>query len=122
MVQRIDDGARLTDGLMQCIGERAELEMKYAKGLKTWAKKWEDVSIKGPEYGSMVHSKLFFFYALMIIIITSSACCRITEFIQYNCSNFILNINPPCSAVVTIYTFSYEVTKQGSRGNSRHSL
>lgn len=56
VVQRIDDGARLTDGLMQCIGERAELEMKYAKGLKTWAKKWEDATIKGPEYGSMVHT------------------------------------------------------------------
>ena len=53
VVQRIDDGARLTDGLAQMLSERAELEMKYAKGLKQWSRKWEDAVNKSPEYGSL---------------------------------------------------------------------
>ena len=32
VVKRIDDGAALADHLSQLINERAELEMKYAKG------------------------------------------------------------------------------------------
>ena len=38
---------------MALMSERAELEMKYAKGLKQWRRKWEDVINKGPEYGSL---------------------------------------------------------------------
>jgi len=53
VVKRIDDGATLTDNLAQLIHERAELELKYAKGLKTWSRKWEDAVNKGPEYGSL---------------------------------------------------------------------
>ncbi|KAL5252556.1 hypothetical protein ACHWQZ_G015364 [Mnemiopsis leidyi] len=53
VVKRIDDGATLTDNLMQLIHERSELELKYAKGLKTWSRKWEDAISKGPEYGSL---------------------------------------------------------------------
>jgi len=53
VVKRIDDGATLTDNLAQLIHERADLELKYAKGLKTWSRKWEDAVNKGPEYGSL---------------------------------------------------------------------
>ena len=53
VVKRIDDGAVLADHLSQLINERAELEMKYAKGLKLWSRKWEDAINKGPEYGTL---------------------------------------------------------------------
>lgn len=52
-MKRIDDGASLTDHLGQLMQERADLELKYAKGLKTWSRKWEDAIAKGPEYGSL---------------------------------------------------------------------
>ena len=35
------------------LSERAELEMKYAKGLKQWSRKWEDAVNKSPEYGTL---------------------------------------------------------------------
>ena len=47
MVQRIDDGAKLADSLSSLIQERAELELKYAKSLKAWSRKWEDTTNKG---------------------------------------------------------------------------
>lgn len=53
VVKRIDDGAALADHLSQLINERAELEMKYAKGLKLWSRKWDDTINKGPEYGTL---------------------------------------------------------------------
>lgn len=56
VVKRIDDGATLTDNLAQLIHERADLELKYAKGLKTWSRKWEDTINKGSEYGSLEQS------------------------------------------------------------------
>ena len=52
VVTRIDEGAKLTDGLMQLVAERAEIEYKYAKMLKGFSRKWEDAINKGPEYGS----------------------------------------------------------------------
>ena len=38
------------------LSERAELEMKYAKGLKQWSRKWEDAVNKSPEYGTLENS------------------------------------------------------------------
>lgn len=49
--KRIEDGNRLCNDLIQLVTERAEMEKNYAKGLKTWAKKWNDIIEKGPEYG-----------------------------------------------------------------------
>ena len=53
VVKRIDDGARLCGDMVKMAQERAEIEAKYARHLQTWAKKWEDIVSKGPEYGTM---------------------------------------------------------------------
>lgn len=37
---------------MQLIQERADIEKNYAKSLKGWSKKWNDLIEKGPEYGT----------------------------------------------------------------------
>ncbi|XP_077994215.1 protein kinase C and casein kinase substrate in neurons protein 2-like isoform X2 [Glandiceps talaboti] len=52
-VKRIDDGNRLCNDLMAMIHERSEIEKSYAKQLRQWAKKWNDLVEKGPEYGTM---------------------------------------------------------------------
>ena len=46
-VRRQEDGLRLCNDLMQLIQERADVEKAYAKGLKNWAKKWDDHIEKG---------------------------------------------------------------------------
>ncbi|OQR76521.1 protein kinase C and casein kinase substrate in neurons protein 2-like [Tropilaelaps mercedesae] len=48
--KRIEDGNRLCNDLIQLVTERAEMEKNYAKGLRAWAKKWNDLIEKGPEY------------------------------------------------------------------------
>lgn len=50
--KRIEDGNRLCDDLMKLVTERAEIEKMYAKSLKEWAKKWNNIIEKGPEYGT----------------------------------------------------------------------
>ncbi|XP_042862976.1 protein kinase C and casein kinase substrate in neurons protein 1-like isoform X4 [Penaeus japonicus] len=50
--KRIEDGNRLCDDLMKLVSERAEIEKMYAKNLKEWAKKWNNIIEKGPEYGT----------------------------------------------------------------------
>ncbi|XP_071512649.1 protein kinase C and casein kinase substrate in neurons protein 1 isoform X7 [Panulirus ornatus] len=50
--KRIEDGNRLCDDLMKLVSERAEIEKIYAKNLKEWAKKWNNIIEKGPEYGT----------------------------------------------------------------------
>lgn len=51
--RRIDDGHRLCSELQALVQERADIEKTYAKSLKGWAKKWNDLIEKGPEYGTM---------------------------------------------------------------------
>ena len=53
VVKRIDDGLRLCNELIKMAQEKAEIESRYAKSLQNWSKKWEDIVIKGPEYGSL---------------------------------------------------------------------
>lgn len=53
VVKRIEDGLRLCNEFIKLTQERAEIEAKYAKNLQSWAKKWEDMVAKGPEYGSL---------------------------------------------------------------------
>lgn len=53
VVRRVEDGARLCNDLIKMGQERAEIETKYAKQLQQWTKKWEDVIMKGPEYGTL---------------------------------------------------------------------
>ena len=53
VVKRIDEGARLCSDFVKMAQERAEIESKYVKHLQHWAKKWEDLVMKGPEYGSV---------------------------------------------------------------------
>ncbi|KAK9870901.1 hypothetical protein WA026_009858 [Henosepilachna vigintioctopunctata] len=50
--KRIEDGNKLCVDLMALVSERADIEKNYAKSLKTWAKKWNDLIEKGPEYGT----------------------------------------------------------------------
>ena len=45
--KRIEDGNRLCDDLMKLVSERAEIEKMYAKSLKEWAKKWNNIIEKG---------------------------------------------------------------------------
>lgn len=45
--KRIEDGNRLCDDLMKLVSERAEIEKMYAKNLKEWAKKWNNIIEKG---------------------------------------------------------------------------
>jgi len=50
--KRIEDGHRLCTDLMQLIQERATIEKEYAKSLRTWSKRWNELIEKGPEYGT----------------------------------------------------------------------
>lgn len=45
--KRIEDGYKLSSDLITLIQERAEIEKNYAKSLKTWSKKWNDLIEKG---------------------------------------------------------------------------
>ncbi|XP_076351552.1 protein kinase C and casein kinase substrate in neurons protein 1-like isoform X2 [Tachypleus tridentatus] len=50
--KRIEDGFRLSNELIQLIQERSEIEKSYGKSIRAWAKKWNDIIEKGPEYGT----------------------------------------------------------------------
>ncbi|XP_017768647.1 PREDICTED: protein kinase C and casein kinase substrate in neurons protein 1 isoform X2 [Nicrophorus vespilloides] len=50
--KRIEDGYKLCSDLITLVTERAEIEKNYAKNLKAWSKKWNDLIEKGPEYGT----------------------------------------------------------------------
>lgn len=50
--KRIEDGYKLCADLITLANERAEIEKSYAKSLKSWSKKWNDLIEKGPEYGT----------------------------------------------------------------------
>ncbi|XP_069679239.1 protein kinase C and casein kinase substrate in neurons protein 1 isoform X3 [Periplaneta americana] len=50
--KRIEDGYKLCNDLMTLIQERSDIEKAYAKSLKGWSKKWNDLIEKGPEYGT----------------------------------------------------------------------
>ncbi len=59
-IKRMDDGFRLSTELMMLISERADIEKKYAKMLKHWSKKWNDLIDKG----RYKETNQFFFLAL----------------------------------------------------------
>ena len=48
--KRIDDGFRLCNELLQLIQERSDIEKAYAKSLRTWSRKWNDLIEKGSPY------------------------------------------------------------------------
>lgn len=80
VVKRIDDGARLCGDLVKMAQERAEIEAKYARSLQTWFKKWEDITSKGPEYGSLEAGwKAAFRGASRIAEVHSEMCRKIQE-------------------------------------------
>lgn len=45
--KRIEDGYKLCNDLITLIQERADIEKAYAKSLKGWAKKWNELIEKG---------------------------------------------------------------------------
>jgi len=45
--KRIEDGYRLCNDLIMLVQERAEIEKAYAKSLKGWSKKYNDLIEKG---------------------------------------------------------------------------
>jgi hypothetical protein len=50
--KRTEDGSKLCNDLVLLIQERSEIEKSYAKSLRTWSKKWNELIEKGPEYGT----------------------------------------------------------------------
>ncbi|XP_052129808.1 protein kinase C and casein kinase substrate in neurons protein 1 isoform X2 [Frankliniella occidentalis] len=50
--KRIEDGYKLCNELITLVQERSDIEKTYAKSLKSWSKKWNDLIEKGPEYGT----------------------------------------------------------------------
>lgn len=52
VLERMDNGAKLCDDLHRLLTERAEIELKYAKALKVWKKRWDELVEKGPDYGT----------------------------------------------------------------------
>lgn len=45
--KRIEDGNRLCTELIQLVTDRAEIEKNYAKSLRSWSRKWNDLIEKG---------------------------------------------------------------------------
>lgn len=54
--KRIEDGYRLCSELMALIQERSDIEKTYAKSLKGWSKKWNDLIEKGKDASNGVKS------------------------------------------------------------------
>ncbi|KAK6626379.1 hypothetical protein RUM43_006690 [Polyplax serrata] len=50
--KRIEDGYKLCSEFLAMVQERADIEKNYAKSLKAWSKKWNELIEKGPEYGT----------------------------------------------------------------------
>ncbi|XP_035225025.1 protein kinase C and casein kinase substrate in neurons protein 1-like isoform X2 [Stegodyphus dumicola] len=50
--KRIEDGFRLSNDMITLIQERCEIEKVFAKSLRNWSKKWNELIEKGPEYGT----------------------------------------------------------------------
>ena len=80
VVKRIDDGARLCSDMVKMAQERAEIEAKYARHLQAWAKKWEDIISKGPEYGTLESGwKAMFTKASRMAEVHSEMCKKIND-------------------------------------------
>lgn len=45
--KRIEDGYKLCSDFQAMIQERADIEKNYAKSLKAWSKKWNELIEKG---------------------------------------------------------------------------
>lgn len=45
--KRIEDGYKLCSEFLTMIQERADIEKNYAKSLKAWSKKWNELIEKG---------------------------------------------------------------------------
>ncbi|XP_041472182.1 protein kinase C and casein kinase substrate in neurons protein 1-like isoform X3 [Lytechinus variegatus] len=51
-VKRMENGHKLSNELILLIQERSDIEKKYAKSLKHWSKRWNELIEKGAEYGT----------------------------------------------------------------------
>ncbi len=64
-VRRTEDGLQQCNEMIKLIQERAEIEDKYAKRLRVWAKKWADVTEKGEV--SIIYVCIFFITAFSLV-------------------------------------------------------
>ena len=72
--KRIEDGNRLCTDLIQLVTDRAEIEKNYAKNLKAWSKKWNELIEKGPLSCSRFYFSLIFLVARVFDRFTFDGC------------------------------------------------
>jgi hypothetical protein len=85
--KRIEDGYRLCNDLMTLIQERADIEKAYAKSLKGWSKKWNDLIEKGIIHFYRIWNKLCNSFSIQEFLVDSSRFQRVLT-VVYNAQNF----------------------------------
>ena len=72
--KRTEDGNKLCDDLMKLVQERAEIEKSYAKSLKSWSKKWNDLIEKGTFLAQSTVTVISSFFVASYFFISFVSC------------------------------------------------